>query len=718
MSSNKANTRKAILFRTTVVFSGMLVFAGFVIYSLFKIQFVQGAKWRALADSLSTKVFAIEAVRGNIFDSKGNLLATSMPIYDVRLDAQSPAFMDEELFLNNIDSLAFGLSEIFKDDMPAKSAKFYKDLLVRTKNAGNRYFLFKRKISYNQMRALRKLPLFNLGKYKGGIMITERTRREKPFGMLAERTIGFKQEEGAVRVGLEGYFDKHLGGKSGKRVMQRIAGGTYIPIDDELMIDAQQGRDIVTTIDINLQDVAEQALYNNLLENDADYGTAILMEVASGEIKAIANLTRQSEGVYQETYNYAVGESVEPGSTFKLVSAMALLSDQYMAPTDKVDTEGGLMRFCNLTMKDSHLGTGVISFQEAFEHSSNVAFAKLMQKHYSKNPEKLYAHYQALGITEKLDFQLSGVGAPVVKGPKSKSWSCTSLPYMAIGYELQLTPLQILTVYNTIANNGVFVKPLLVKQIEQAGKVIQAFPHTVLNASVCSHEVAKQLQSMMEGVVLHGTASSLKSNFYSYAGKTGTAVIANKGRGYLAGGGKSYRASFCGYFPAENPKYSCMVLISRPRKENYYASKVALPVFKEIADKVYANALNLHRELKFTHKMFSQDLPSIALSEKNDVKVVLDQVKLSSHFHNDSIHEDQTEWINGLVQDNSIAMEPQIVSLINMPDLLGMGARDALYLLEKKGLKVELKGYGKVKKQSVLPGTKLSKNQLIQLYLG
>jgi cell division protein FtsI (penicillin-binding protein 3) len=659
-------------------------------------------------------VFAIEAVRGNIFDSKGNLLATSMPIYDVRIDAQSPAFVDEELFLNKIDSLALGLSVIFND----KPASFYKDLLVRTKKAGNRYFLFKRKISYNQLQAMRKSPLFNKGKYKGGLMVNERTRREKPFGLLAERTIGFKQEEGNVRVGLEGYFDKHLSGKSGKRVMQRIAGGTYIPIDDELMIDAQQGRDIVTTIDINLQDVAEQALHTNLLENDADYGTAILMEVATGEIKAIANLTRKSEGEYHETYNYAVGESVEPGSTFKLVSAMALLQDAYMSPTDRVDTEGGQIRFCNLTMKDSHLGSGVMTLQEAFEHSSNVAFAKLMQKYYLKNPLKLYAHYQALGITEKLDFQLSGVGSPVVKGPKSKTWSCTSLPYMAIGYELQLTPLQMLTVFNTIANNGVFVKPLLVKRIEQDGKVIQEFPHTVLNAAVCSPEVAKQLQGMMEGVVLHGTASSLKSNFYSYAGKTGTAVIANRGSGYLAGGGKSYRASFCGYFPAENPKYSCMILISRPRKDDYYAAKVALPVFKEIADKVYASALNLHRELKFTHKTFSKDLPYISLAEKNDVKLVLDRIKLSSHYHNDSIHQDQTEWVNGFAQDNSVAMQPQLLKDSYMPDLRGMGLRDAMYLLEKNGLKVEIKGFGKVRTQSVSPGTKLSKKQLIQLNLG
>ncbi len=707
------NSRKSILIRTTVVFSGMVVFAFLIGYSLFKIQFMEGKHWRALADSLSTRVFEIEAVRGNIFDCNGNLLATSLPIYDIRIDAKSQAFKDEEYFQNNIDSLAFGLANLFKDN----SELAYKKSLVSIRKEGNRYFLFKRKISYHQMRALTKLPIFRMGKYKGGLLITERTRREKPFGVLAERTIGFKQEEGAVRVGLEGFFDESLSGKSGKHVMQRIAGGTWMPIDDEFMIEAKQGRDVITTLDINLQDVAENALLNTLLENDADYGTAILMEVATGELKAIANLTRKSEGVYNESYNYAVGECVEPGSTFKLISTLALLQDGKMNPEDKVDAEGGEVRFCNVVMKDSHLGTGVISLQEAFEHSSNVAFGKLMQKHYSKDPQKLYTHYKEMGLTEKLNLQLSGVGFPLVKSPNNKTWSCTSLPYMAIGYELQITPLQLLSIYNAVANNGVMVRPMLVKRIEQDGKVVKEYKSAVMNSKICSKEVAKQLQNMMEGVVLRGTASLLKSGFYTYAGKTGTAVVANNKRGYQAGGDKSYRASFCGYFPAENPKYSCMVLISRPRKENYYAAKVALPVFKEIADKVYASALNLHRELKFVEPSFTQDLPLITMSDKTDVKVVLDQVKLSSHFHNDSIHQDETDWVIGSAQDNSIAIQPVLVSAGKMPDVRGMGAKDALYILERKGVKVNIQGLGRVKKQSVSPGTPLRKYQNIQLQL-
>lgn len=711
MATN-TNTRKAIFVRSTLVFSCMMLFAAVVVYGLVNVQIIEGKHWRDMAEELGTREVEIESVRGNIFDCKGNLLATSVPIYDVIIDAKAPGFTEVESFQQNIDSLAIYLANLFQD----KSIEAYKYQLLSLRKEGKRYNVFKRKVSYRQMRALSQFPIFRLGRNKGGLILNPRSRREKPFDMLAERTIGFKQAEGNVKVGLEGFFDKDLSGKSGKHVMQRIAGGTWIPVNDELMIEAQQGKDLVTSIDINLQDVAEHALLNTLIENDADYGTAILMEVATGELKAIANLTRESQGIYQEKYNYAVGEAVEPGSTFKLISMMALLNDGYVIPADKVDTEGGEKNFCNATMKDSHLGTGVIDMQYAFEHSSNVAFAKQMARFYAKHPEQLYAHYKRLGLTEKLSLQINGVGAPVVKSPDSKSWSCTSLPWMAIGYELLLTPLQMLTVYNAVANNGVMVKPLLVKRIEQEGRAVKTFDRKVMNPAVCKPEVVLQLRSMMEGVVLRGTASQLKSGHYTYAGKTGTAVVANNRSGYKAGG-KSYRASFCGYFPAENPKYSCFVMIGRPRKENYYAAKVALPVFKEIADKVYASSLYLHQELKFVMKQPSMDLPIIPNALKEDVKTILNKVQLSSHFHNDSIHEDESDWVVGMPQDNSVALEPVLLESGKIPDVRGMGARDALYLLERKGIKVEVKGMGKVRKQSLTPGSPVRKYQTIQLEL-
>jgi cell division protein FtsI (penicillin-binding protein 3) len=707
--ANNTNTRKAIFIRSMIVFSGMLLFAGWILYTLIHIQFVEGDKWRKMSEEFTIREFDIEPIRGNIFDCKGNLLATSVPIYDIVIDAKTPGFANTDTFERYVDSLAIQLANLFKD----KSVDSYKQQLTKLKLAGKRYNIFKKNISYRQMRAMSKFPIFRKGRNKGGFIAVSKSRREKPFDLLAERTLGFSRA-GVRSVGIEFAFDSILRGKSGKQLLQRIAGNSWIPLEDESLIEAQQGKDLITTIDINLQDVSEHALMNTLIDNDAEYGTAILMEVSTGEIKAIANLTRVSEGVYQERYNYAVGNQVAPGSTFKLVSMMALLNDGFVTPTDNVDVEGGEKRFCSATMKDSHLGAGVMSMQYAFEHSSNVAFAKQMNAHYARSPKQLYAFYKSLGLTQKLDIQIKGAAQPKVKSPDSKAWSCTSLPWMAIGYELEISPLQLLTVYNAVANNGVMVSPLFVKSIMSEGKKVQSYTTNIINAQVCKPEVIKQLQNMLEGVVLRGTASKLKSDHYTYAGKTGTAVIDKKG---VSQEGKSYRASFCGYFPAENPKYSCLVLISKPAKNKYYAAEVALPVFKEIADKVYASALSLHQELKFAVRQTTEDLPKVPKADKDHVQTILNTVSLSSHFHNDSIHQDQTDWVRGVPQDKSMALEPILAESGGVPNVVGMGVRDAVYLLEKKGLRVEIKGVGKVKKQSIAPGTNSKKYKTIQIEL-
>lgn len=710
MASN-TNTRKAIYIRSMMVFSGMMLFASWILYNMINLQFVEGDKWRKMSEEFTIKEDDIEPIRGNIFDCKGNLLATSIPIYDIYIDARTPAFANNDTFQLYIDSLAICMANLFKD----KTVDAYKQQITKIKIQGSQYTKLKSKLSYKQMRAMRNFPIFRKGKNKGGFIAIPKSKREKPFDLLAERTLGFTQF-GVKSVGLEGSFDTILKGKSGRQIRQRIAGDTWIPIDDESMIEAQQGKDIITTIDINLQDVAEHALMKTLIANDAEYGTAILMEVSTGELKAIANLTRESVGVYKERFNYAIGESVEPGSTFKLISMMALLNDGHVTPKDNVDVEGGVKQFCNATMRDSHLGDGRMDMQYAFEHSSNVAFAKQINHFYAKKPQLLYEHYQRLGLTTKLDIQIKGTGAPVVKSPDNRSWSCTSLPWMAIGYELQLTPLQLLTIYNAVANNGKLVSPLLVKKVVQEGKTLHTYEGHVMNKQICKPEVVKQLKSMLEGVVLRGTASELKSSHYTYAGKTGTAVVANNKAGYQMGG-KSYRASFCGYFPAENPKYSCFVLISRPSKDNYYASKVALPVFKEIADKVYASALSLHQELKFVHKQTSFDLPQVPKADKEDIQTVLNSVYLSSHFHNDSIHQDETDWVAGFAQDKSLALEPIKLEGAGVPNVIGMGVKDAVYLLEKKGMRVEVKGVGRVKRQSIAPGSNSKKYKNIQIEL-
>ena len=710
-TNSNTNNRKAILIRAILVFSGMFFFGLAVVYFVFKIQVKEGQKWRTKAENLSTHVFDVAPVRGNIFDCNGNLLASSVPIYDVRIDGLAKGFVNNDNFDADLDSLSICMANEFQD----RSAKSYKSLFTKVKKAKNRYFLLKRKISFRQMQRMSKFPIFRMGKYKGGLLITERTTREKPFEMLAERTIGFTQT-GVAKVGLEGSFDFLLKGKSGKQVMQRIAGGTWIPIDDENSIEAQEGKDVYTTIDVNLQDVATHSLMNKLIEERAEWGTAILMEVSTGHIKAIVNLNREKDGSYVERYNYAIGSKIEPGSTMKLISMLSLIEDGFVTSKDKVDAENGLKTFCNYTMHDSHTGTGIITMQEAFEHSSNVAIAKQIVRFYQKNPEQFYQKIQSLNLTSKLKLQIAGEVTPSVLNPNNPMWSCSSLPSMSIGYGLSFTPLQLLSVYNAIANNGKLVKPIFVSQVSDAGQTVKQYKPNVLVEKVCSDATLKQLREMMEGVVVRGTAAGFKSEFYSYAGKTGTAVIANDGKGYNNAGKKFYRASFCGYFPADAPKYSCCIVVSKPLKE-YYAAKVALPVFKDIADKVYATSIQLHTDLRNKVAIDSMaHLPPISKIFTKDLKQILMDIDSKKLIQKDSVEEDG-DWSE--TEKNGINLAYQSISFENelVPNVLGMGIRDALYLLESKGVQVQVLGSGKVKKQSVSPNTPIKQVKKIVLQL-
>ena len=464
------NNRKVILIRTYTAFAFMCVFAAAIIAYLFKIQFKEREHWIELSENLSTTIQTVEPSRGSIFAIDGSLLATSLPIYDLRLDGKAPGFAKSTVFENNVDSLALMLSQLFKDRSKAE----YKRILTSVRKRKDRYYLLKRKVSYPEMKVVKEFPIFRLGKYKGGLTIEEKNKREKPFEYLAERTIGYSVS-GVQPVGLEGAFNKDLSGKEGKRVMQRIAGGTWIPVNDEEQIEARNGNDIHTTIDVNLQDVATHALMRTLITNNAEWGTAVLMEVSTGEIRAIANLTRVSEGKYTEKYNYAVGESLEPGSTFKLASSLALLEDKKVKMTDLFDTENGEKRyFANAVMYDSEKGGhGIVTFQHAFEISSNVAISKAIYQHYKNNPTQFYNHLEKLHFTNPLGLQIMGEGKPRIKHPKDKDWYGTTLPWSSIGYEVKVTPLQVLTLYNAVANNGKMVKPLFVKRITNTGKIIK-----------------------------------------------------------------------------------------------------------------------------------------------------------------------------------------------------------------------------------------------------
>lgn len=705
------DVRKDILWRIYLVYLFILILAGFIIGRVLKIQFSEGEFWKARAKELTMRYANIEAVRGNIFDVNGQLLATSLPYYDVALDMNSEAITDE-IFEENIDSLALCLTNLFGD----KTLSGYRRLLVHARNSGDRYYSLRNNISYKELQELKKFPLFRKGRFKGGLIYTQKGKRELPFKFLAARTIGYATGN-SQPVGLEGAYNKQLTGVGGKRLVRRIAGGIEMPVNDENEIEPQDGCDIVSTIDINIQDVAENALYEQLKKHRAAWGTVVLMEVATGEIRAIANLSKVDTVRYAEKYNYAIGHSTEPGSTFKLASLMAAMEDGYIDLADTVNTGSGKWKVYKQEVKDSHEGGfGKLSVRQIFEKSSNVGTAKLISQYYSKNPQQFIDRLYKMGLNLDPQLDIVGSGKPKIKTTKSGEWSGVSLAWMSYGYELALTPLQILTFYNAVANDGVMMKPRFVREVRKQGKALKAFSPEVMHPHVASASTIQKAKEMMEGVVLEGTATNLKNADYKIAGKTGTAQIA-KGSGGYGQNNKSvtYQASFVGYFPADNPKYSCIVVVNAPSEGVYYGNAVAGPIFKEISDKVYSTLLDIHSEVKKT-QLADTKVPRIKAGLRKDVQTVVRALNIPANTISSS------EYVNVVVQkDSSVAVAGNNISqlLINnvMPNVTGMGLKDALYLLENAGLKVKVIGSGAIKKQSINAGTKFYKGTELILEL-
>jgi len=689
-----------------LAFALIAVFAVAVFARAVQIQVVQGKHWSAMADSLTRDYVNVDAVRGNIYSEDGSLMATSFPEYEIRMDVNADPLTDK-IFYNQIDSLGFTLSTFFKD----KSAKEYTKKLKRARKDGERYVLIKNKVSYTQLKAIKKFPIYRLGKYKGGLIVIQKNKRVKPFQELASRTIGYTVD-GVKPVGLEGTYDKELGGERGKRLMQKISGGVWIPINDEDEIAPKDGMDIISTIDINIQDVAHHALEEQLILSGAHHGCVVLMEVTTGEIRAIANLTRVDSGIYRERYNYAIGESVEPGSTFKLASYMIGFEDEKFGPKDTIDTQGGKIRFYNHITKDSHEGGyGIISMEKAFALSSNVAISKAINKGYRSDPGQFVEHLRDMKLHEPLGLDIPGEGLPFIRGPKDKGWSGLSLTQMAIGYEVQLTPLQILTFYNAVANNGKMIKPLFVKELRNMGLPYKTFEAKVIKRKICSDETLGKLRHMLEMVVKEGTATNLSTTVYKIAGKTGTAQVAGGSRGYKIGG-TIYNASFCGYFPAENPKYSIIVVINDPSKKAYYGSLVSGPVFKKIADKVYASAMDMHKSVENETISMVNDAPIGKPGFKSDLEKVYTKMGFKSEPN-----AGDGEWVSVLKDVNSIKYESRNEVDGFVPNVTGMGLRDAIYILENAGLKTKISGSGKVTAQSIAAGTKIYKGTLMSLTL-
>lgn len=692
--------RKDILWRIGVVYAMILILAVAIFGRIIYLQFVEGDEWREKANNISQKDITILPNRGDICGNDGRLLASSVPYYEIRMDLQSSGLTDE-VFHSQIDSLCYALHDMFGD----RTAAEYKERFLRERARGNRYFLVKRKVSYSQLEEARKFPIFRLGQFKGGLIVEQKNRRTKPFVKLASRTIGYLYEDkhGEIvgKVGLERAYERELRGVKGVRLMQKIAGGVWMPVKGANEVEPKDGKDIITTIDINLQDVAENALLRQLQRNDAHHGTAVLMEVSTGEIKAIANLEKSGDVEYQESYNYAIGESTEPGSTFKLPVLMVALEDGVVDLTDSVDTEYGKKKYHDQIMYDSELGRHeTLSVLEAFAASSNVGISKIIWEHYRQNPQKLLDRLYGMNLHEKLDLEIKGEGKPLIKSTNDKTWSGTTIPWMAIGYEVRLTPLQLLTFYNAVANNGRMVKPKFVKALRFHGEVVQTLPTEVINPLICSKETVSKAQEMLLSVVENGTGRNLRNPNYKIAGKTGTAQIANKDYGYKMDGQTSYQSSFVGYFPADNPRYSCIVVINGPSRADYYGSRVAGPVFKEIADKVYATSSDLQKDIDSLNFDNCITIPYSKNGSLANLERVTKELGIPLKIANRN-----SEWVSTHKEDSSIVCYNRYVDRKVVPDVVGMGARDAIYLLENTGLRVVMIGKGTVKKQSMPSGT-------------
>lgn len=695
------DVKKDIMWRIYLVYFGILVLGLSIVGRIIYIQTAEDELWESKSNNQSLKKEKISAIRGNIYSSDYSLLATSVPMFNLFWDAKT---VHEDSFHRNVDALAVALHNEFPD----QSISSIRNGLQRAYKKGDQYYKIKLKVEYAQLKRIKKMPIFKYGKFKGGLIVEEYARRKRPYKMLALRTVGMlNTSTNKYVVGLEGAFDQFLKGEDGMRIKQKTTGGwRHLRLMDETLKEPRNGDDIVTTIDINIQDVAENSLYKELEKNDADWGTAILMEVKTGAIKAIVNLSKDTANdIYVENFNHAIGTAVEPGSTFKLPSMMVALQEKTTTMDEIINTGNGYITYKGATMKDSdHGGYGSISTLQVFEKSSNVGVFKLLIKGFESQPQKFIDRLYDYGLNKPLGLQIKGEAQPYIKDTKDKYWSKLSLPFMSIGYELKLTALQILTFYNAIANNGKMVKPMFVKEIQRTGVVIKKFETEVIKEQVATPEIIKYAQQMCEGVVQNGTGKLLKGSPFRAAGKTGTAQIYT-----TTYDNTSYRASFVGYFPAENPRYSCIVVVSNPKKGIYYAAQIAVPVFKDIADKIYSIELDMHPD-RPNDTIFVA--PTSKVGDLDDINNVYARLNFGKY-----IEPIDGQYGSRFLTENRISGEVRPVVENLMPNLSGMNAKDAIFILEQMGLKVSIEGKGRVANQSITSGTPVKKGLKIHLTL-
>ncbi len=697
--------REEVVWRIRMVYIGLLLLAVAIGAKALYVQIWQGEKWRKKSMAVKVKDFEVAPNRGDICACDGRKLASSVPFYELRFDG---AVVSDEVYRAQADSLALCLSRFFGDG----SKEYYRKKLDVAKRQKKRYYLLNRKkVTFNELKKIRRFPIFRLGKNRGGLIEEMSSVRLQPHVNLATRTIGYVNEaaDGSFegRVGIEGAFENELKGIPGRSVKQMMS-GTWVPVTVEEPVD---GNDVITTLDVDYQDIVQNALLRQLEKFEADNGTAVLMEVKTGDIKAIANLTRTASGEYREDMNYAIGSAGEPGSVMKAATFIALLEDGFLQPEDTVNLGGtGVYKFYDRQLPESdNKKLGKVTLQHVFEVSSN-GIAKIINDCYKDKPERFINRICGMDLNKKSGIRIRGEGMPLIKHPGDKDWSGITLPWMSIGYELKLTPLQILAFYNAIANDGQRMRPRIVKEIRNRGEVVERFEPEEVGGRICSRSTLKKIRKMLEGVVENGTAKSIHTDKYRIAGKTGTARIATGTTGYKV---RKYRASFVGFFPADKPLFSCIVAVDNPSlSKGFYANQVSGPVFREIADKVYSIAYMQYGEIQPDAE---KSIPVSKNGFKKDFFTIFDELEDEL----DGVADVKgTDWvITASDAGENMRLKPRRINNSVVPNVKGMGLRDALYVLENAGLSVGVFGSGMVQTQSLSPGRDVKEGTYIRIDL-
>ena len=717
MAVNKNNIMLRYFFIVLVmslIGIAVVVKAGFI-------MFAERQYWNDVADRFVKENKTVRPNRGNILSADGKLMASSLPEYHIYMDFMSgerdpelrrkDQHRRDSLLKANLDSISTGLHRIFPD----KSKAYFKSRLQAGRRQRSRHYqLYPKRISYIEFREVQKLPYFRLGKYQSGLHEVPYNQRKKPFGSLASQTLGRLYADTAMgaRNGIELAFDTVLKGRNGITHRQKVM-NKWLDIIDIPPVD---GCDVVTTIDVGMQDICEKALVDKLKEIDANVGVAVLMEVKTGDVKAIVNMTKDSDGNYYEMNSNAISDMLEPGSTFKTASLMVALEDGKITPETVVETGNGIKNMYGSQMRDHNWhrgGYGTITATRALEVSSNIGVSALIDKYYRNDPQKFVDGLKRMSIDQPLHLQIGGEGKPNIKGPKERYFAKTTLPWMSIGYETQIPPMNILTFYNAIANGGVMVRPKFVKEILRGDEVVKRFPTEVINGKICSDSTLVKIRKMLRGVVTDGLAKAAGSDQFAVAGKTGTAQISQGKDGYRSGK-REYLVSFCGFFPAEAPQYSCIVSIRKPAAGGASGGLMAGSVFKKIAERVYAKDLRI--DMAQAIDSTSNVIPTVKPGEMNEALVVLNDLDVPSQSPLDE-KDGQEWWGRTESTETAVVLHETEYTANTVPNVIGMGAKDAVYLLESKGWCVRLSGVGRVRHQSLAAGTHAAKGATIGLQL-